>query len=1395
MKTTEVVLALLNQAKEAGVHPFLDSGKLRLKVNKDQAPHQDLLTLLKQYREEITGFLLQEADHLTEIRQQAPRIAARPRAGAGDLPLSFAQERLWFIDRLEGSRAYHIPVVLRIAGNLDARTLEKAFREIINRHEVLRTALVEKDGTAFQRVNPAGGWTLGCPAQPISGEEQERVIRERIARPFDLANDHMLRADLFKTTGGGHLLVMVMHHVAADDWSMPIIIRELVTLYQSFRQNRPSPLPALPVQYADYAVWQRQYLSGPLLEKKLDYWERKLRGMEPLRLPAGDAAGAPAGGNTRCTDLGPELSRRLKELSNRAGVTPFMTLLAAFKVLLYRYTGQEDVCVGTPIANRAQQEITPLVGFFVNMLPMRSTVAGEQPFTALLAEVKQTVLEAYDHQDVPFEKIVERASPERSPGGTPLFGVVFAWLTSDPPGAEPPDEVTLSVVPFENGNPKFDLTLIVEDRPEGLQVNLEYRNGLLGEVTDRTLEHYQRLLAAVVAEPDRPVGMLNLLGPAEENRLLAAFNDTAAPCPAHTTVVELFERQARQWPGNVAVCDGAQSLTYGELDEKATRLARHLRDACAVRPGDLIGVMTHRSPWMVVAILGVLKAGAAYVPIGMDYPPERKSFILEDAGLRLVLVESDEASFPDRPGTAVLRVDREPERLGPAASELPQAAAGDLAYVIYTSGSTGRPKGVMVEHRSLVNLCSWHTSYYQVTRHSRSALFAEPAFDASVWEIHPYLVNGAALCPIRDNDTRHDPARLQQFILDQEITHIYLPTQVCLDFISNKRAAGKATILTGGEALVLPEKTNLTLFNNYGPTETTVIATACPVGPDDTGSVPIGKPIGNTRAYILNKAGGLMPQGLVGELCIAGEGVARGYLNGGGVTEEKFVQNPFMPGVMYRTGDLARWRPDGNLEYRGRVDDQVKIRGFRIEPGEIETVLSRSAGVSRCAVTAPVAASGSRQLVAYVVPAGDFDEAGIRQYLGSVLPPYMIPGAFIPLDRLPLTASGKVDKKRLPAPGAATLPEKQYAPARNQTEQGLVEIWQQVLNAGRVGVFDNFFEVGGHSLLAAKVMARIGKVFAVQLPISALFTHPTISALAGRIAAGDGQAAPPVVAMNAEGSKPPVFCAPPGGGNVILYYELARGLGADQPLYAFQAPGADAQSAPLRSVPEMAKVYIAEMQKISPEGPYTLAGYSFGGGVIYEMALQLTRSGFGVKQLIVFDAMAPDATEQPYDETLPATYTDWLLYFKDVYNLGARTPGERMELARHELAGKTEAEQLALFHGRLAPREAGLTRGQLKAYMDVYMTNASISYVPDTREPLDVPVVLFRGEQTLTAFTDEQVARRNEMAAGKAEREDLGWRDFTTGRVNVYPIPCNHINMMEGGNIPRMIEFLNKHLN
>ena len=1393
---------MLNQAKEAGVHPFLDNGKLRLKVNKDQAPHQDLLTLLRQYREEITGFLLDEADHLTEIREQAPRIAARSRAGAGDLPLSFAQERLWFIDRLEGSQAYHMPVVLRIAGNLDPRILEKAFREIINRHEVLRTTLVEKDGTPFQRVQPAGGWTLGCPAQPISGEEQERIIRERIARPFDLAKDHMLRADLFKTTGGGHLLVMVMHHVASDDWSMPIIVRELVTLYQSFRANRPSPLPPLPVQYADYAVWQRQYLSGSLLEKKLGYWERKLRGMEPLRLPADGAPGAvaPAGGNTRCTDLGPELSRRLKELSNRAGVTPFMTLLAAFKVLLYRYTDQEDICVGTPIANRAQPEITPLVGFFVNMLPVRSTVAGKQPFTALLAEVKRTVLEAYDHQDVPFEKIVERASPERSLGGTPLFGVVFAWLTSDPPGAEPPgeDEVTLSAVPFENGNPKFDLTLTVEDRPEGLQLNLECRNGFLGGgVIDRTLEHYRRLLAAVVAEPDRPVETLNLLSPAEENRLLAEFNDTAAPYPADTTVVALFERQARQWPGNVAVRDGAQSLTYGELDEKATRLARHLRDACAVQPGALIGIMTHRSSWMVVAILGVLKAGAAYVPIGMDYPPERKSFILEDAGLRLVLVESEEASLPDHPGTAVFRVDTELERLGPAASESPLAAAsaGDLAYVIYTSGSTGRPKGVMVEHRSLVNLCCFHTSYYQVTRHSRGAMFAEPAFDASVWETHPYLVNGATLCPVRDNDTRHDTARLQAFILDQEITHIFLPTQVCLDFISNKRAAGKATILTGGEALVLPEKANLTLFNNYGPTETTVITTVYRVEPGETGSVPIGKPITNTRAYILGKAGGLMPQGLVGELCIAGDGVARGYLNGGGVTEEKFVQDPFMPGVMYRTGDLARWRPDGNLEYRGRLDDQVKIRGFRIEPGEIETVLSRSAGVSRCVVTAPVAASGSRQLVAYVVPAGDFDEAGIRQYLGSVLPPYMIPGVFIPLDGLPHTDSGKVDKKRLPAPGAATLPEKQYAPARNQTEQGLVEIWQEVLNAGRVGVFDNFFEVGGHSLLAAKVMARIGKVFSVRLPISALLTHPTISALAGRIAAGDGQGAPPVVAMNAEGTKPPVFCAPPGGGNVIPYYELARALGADQPLYAFQAPGADAQSAPLRSVPEMAKVYIAEMQKISPEGPYTLAGYSFGGGVIYEMALQLTRSGFGVKQLIVFDALAPDATEQPYDETLPATYTDWLLYFKDVYNLAARTPGEQVALDRHELAGKPEAEQLALFHGRLAPREAGLTPGQLKAYMDVYMTNASISYVPDTREPLDVPVVLFRGEQTLTAFTDEQVARRNEMAAGKAEREDLGWRDFTTGRVDVYPIPCNHINMMEGGTIALMIEFLNKHLN
>jgi amino acid adenylation domain-containing protein len=1403
MKTREEVIRLLNQAKEDGVHPFLESGRLRLKVSKDQPVSPELLTELKQYKEEISFFLNEEAANFREVQEAVQEIQARDRLRAQDLPLSFAQERLWFIDRLSRSLHYHISIVLRIAGSLDSQVLERAFREIIHRHEVLRTVLIEKDGMVFQEVRPTAGWRLDHSVRPMSADKLEEYVRETTSGAFDLSADYMLRAYLTQTGGQEHLLAVVIHHIAADDWSMPIFVDELVTLYKAFKTNRPSPLPPLPVQYADYALWQKQYLSSALLEKKLGYWERQLERVAPLELPVDfiRPAGQRFNGDTLHAALDADLSRRLKALSAREDVTLFMTLLAAFKVLLYRYTGQEDICVGTPVANRTQKEISPLIGFFVNMLALRTSLSGDQSFTSLLARIKGTVLGAYDHQDIPFEKVVDRVLKERDISRTPLFQVVFTLQNGNSQEPIALEGMALSVLPFESNTSKFDLTFILEDSPEGIFIHAEYSTDLFrrGSI-DQMIAHFKSLLASVAESPEKPLGKLRIMDQEEEIRLLAGLNDTAAGYPAEATVIDLFEAQALRSPGNIALGFQGQTLSYSVLNEKADRLSRYLREHYPLKPDELVGVMTYRSPWMVIAILAILKSGAAYVPIDINYPRERKLFIIKDAGLQLLLVEADGAKDMNGADVDILPVDAEREPAEPATEGSTGRRAGprNLAYVIYTSGSTGQPKGVMIEHRSLMNLCCWHREYYKLTEGSRGALFSETAFDASAWEIHPYLISGASLYPIKDNSIRYNTAELQQFIIKNDISHIYLPPQVCLDLVNNGLHAGNATILTGGEALVLPAPADLRIVNNYGPTENTIVTTAYALEPGSAGNIPIGKPVNNCRIYILDKDMEPAPRGAVGELYIAGDGLARGYLNADEKDSKQFIQGSFFDGReerLYKTCDLARWLPDGNIEYRGRIDDQVKIRGYRIELGEVETVLARSEQVLKCVVTAPVNEKGDRQLAAYIVPAGKFDKEKIRAYLRAVLPVYMVPSLLIEIAEIPFTANGKVDRKRLPAPDAAALSGNNYAPGRNDTENKLIEIWKEVLGIPQPGIYDDFFELGGHSMMAAKVMARIWKAFSVQLPVAVLFTHPSISLLAEKILSGDAEPASSIlVAINGRGSKAPIFCAPPGGGNVVLYRELSRALGEDQPLYGFQAHGVDLKSDPLRSVEEMAKAYIGEMQKVDPAGPYTLLGYSFGGGIAYEMALQLSRAGYPVKQLIIFDSLAPDSSHQSYDETLPATYADWLVYFKDAYNLNIKEADKKLALSKSELDGMPENEQLAILHERLAQKEPGITIEQLKAYTEVYRTNASISYVPDMREPVDVPIVLFRAEQLLTAFTEEQVKKRNALSGGKAEREDLGWRDFTAGTVNIYTIPCSHLNMMEGDSIQLMIAYLEKHL-
>ncbi|HYG81326.1 MAG TPA: amino acid adenylation domain-containing protein, partial [Pyrinomonadaceae bacterium] len=1133
----------------------------------------------------------------------AERLAALPREKrvlfARRNPVSFAQQRLWLVDQLmPGEPVYNIPAAVRLRGPLDAAALARSLSEIVRRHEVLRTTFAEVEGLLVQLVG--GAEELSLPVEDLTRlpeDEREaealRLSNEDARRPFDLARGPLFRASLLRLGEEHHVLLVNMHHIVSDGWSLSVLIRELTTLYAAFSRGEESPLPELPIQYVDFAKWQREWLQGSVLEEQLTYWRRQLGDIPPaLELPADrPRPAAPSHrGATITAAVSRQVTDRLNELSRREGATLFMTLLAAFQALLHRYTGQADIAVGTPIANRNRAETEGLIGFFVNTLVLRTDLSGDPSFRELVGRVREATVGAYDHQDVPFEKLVEELQPERGLSRQPLFQVMFGLQNAPRPAPSAPG---LEVTPVKVGNrtAKFDLTLTAAEGEAGLALSMEYSSDLFEEPTvGRLLDSLKVLLASIAADPASPVGRLDLLTDGERQRLLVEFNDTQTDFAADVAVHLLFEEQAAARPEAVAVVSGAGRVTYGELNGSANRLARRLIDL-GVGPDSLVGIYMERSVEMLAAVLGVLKAGGAYLPLDTQYPKRRLAYMLEDARPSVLLTQAALAGALPETTACVVRVDADPA--GDEGEENPPARArgGNLAYVIYTSGSTGRPKGVMITHRNLSNYMKWCAETYVEAGAGGAPLHSPIGFDLTVTSVFAPLLAGqpvvlleegagvgALAAALRDGGgfglVKLTPAHLE--VLNQQLT----PAQ----------AAGRtAAFVIGGEALSA-ESLELwrahapatRLFNEYGPTEATVGCCVREVRPGDAraGAVSIGRPIFNTQMYVLDAHLNPLPAGVAGELYIAGEGLARGYLNRPALTAERFVSNPFSRepgGRMYRTGDLARFLPDGGLVFLGRVDQQVKVRGFRIELGEIEAALSGHERVRECAAVARGDGGAGGRLVAYVVAQGaaEADELvpELRRFLKGRLPEYMIPSAFVLLDALPLTANGKVDRRALPEPdGARVVPSREFVAPRDALELRLKEIWEDVLGVRPVGVTDNFFELGGHSVLAVRLLSHVQQLASggaglaqparEGLGLSALFRHPTVEGLAAALRQVSRVATPPLsppqsclVKLSEGDSAEPFFFVHPAGGNVFCYSELARRLGRERTFYGVQARG------------------------------------------------------------------------------------------------------------------------------------------------------------------------------------------------------------------------------------------------
>ena len=958
-------------------------------------------------------------------------------------------------------------------------------------------------------------------AEDVDVKRLGMYIEELTCRPFDLSGEPMLRATLMRLTEEEHILVLVLHHIASDGWSLSVIVRELVELYGSYTEGRPAILSPVPVQYADYALWQRKYLSGDVLERKMAYWKEELREVATLELPTDRPR--PLVQSTRGAVLGftidKELSDQVQQLSRQQGATLFMTLLAGFQVLLHRYSGQKDICVGSAIAGRQQQEVEGLIGFFVNTLALRSRVEGRMTFVELLQQVKQTTLEAYEHQEAPFEKVVEAVVKVRDRSRTPLFQVMFALQNTPEVPTLHLGELVISQERPVRDTTQFDLNIAIRETPAGLKVVAEYCTDLYEEETiGRLMGHYEQLLRSVAARPDQRIGELEMLSSAER-QLLKEFNATTMDYPRDKTIVDLFEEQILRTPEATAVVFGEERLTYRELDERSNQLGHYLCGR-GVGPEMPVPVCMERSPELIIGMLGILKAGGAYVPIDPSYPAERIGYMLEDTEATLVL--SNIARGGRLPETNVIALDdwseigREPvERLAV------RRTADQLAYVIYTSGSTGRPKGVMIEQRGLVNLVNWHRQEYEVTEASRSTALAGVGFDAFGWEIWPYLSAGSCIYLIPDA-VRLSAMELSELYAGKGITHSFIPTAMVADCIAafSDRVSSLQYMLTGGDRLGAVDTSGLgyTVVNNYGPTENTVVATRYRIVGQDKGKTPpIGRPIANTRIYIVSEEGQLCPVGVEGEMCIAGGQVAQGYWKQPELTAEKFISDPFDAagdGRMYRTGDIARWLGDGNIEYLGRMDDQVKIRGYRIELGEIESVLVASGLVRQAVVVVQEGVAQEKRLVGYVVMPEEnrFDREELLHYMREQpLPEYMIPSAWVALTELPLTPNRKIDRKALPDPENKAVSGEQYVPPATATEKTLVRIWEELLEVERVGVEDNFFALGGHSLLAIRLVSSMRKELSMEVPLGEVFEHATIRSMLEQARSGPVRALLPAL--------------------------------------------------------------------------------------------------------------------------------------------------------------------------------------------------------------------------------------------------------------------------------------------
>ncbi len=1315
-------------------------------------------------------------------------------------PLSNSQQGLWVLNQLmPGESLYHTPTAVRLNGNLDAVALRKALDAIVARHDALRTTFVTVEGTPRQVVTKH--ISLAMPlidltklAETEREEQAQRLLRHEVRKPFDLSEGPLIRALLLKLKDEEHILLVTIHHIVTDGWSMGIFSRELSALYESFHNEQPSPLAELRIQYLDYADWQRRCFDGEVYRSQLAYWKEKFATLPAaLELPTDHPrpnvqAYKAFRGERHTIRLPKQTTKDLKLLCQKENVTLFMALLAAYLVLLHRYTGEGDIVVGTPMAGRQMPETEELIGLFINTLALRTEVSGDLSFRELLERVKQVALEAYAHQDLPFERLVKELQPERTLAHNPLFQVMFVLQSEE---ILPLQLSGLMAEHFriDHVMANFDLTLDIAERDGQLVCLFETNADLFDSDTiARMMDHFRILLAGTVTNPEQPISQLPLLSETERRQLLIEWNDTHNEYPADKCIQELFEQQVSERPDAVALVYEDRQMTYRELNSRANQLAHYLRRR-AITPDTRVAICLDRSAEMIVTLLAILKAGGAYVPLDPAYPRARLQFMLEDAQAPVLLTQKALRESLPQNAAEVICLDELAEETARESTDNPaiETTADNLAYVMYTSGSTGKPKGVAVTHRNVVRLVK-NTNYASFSADEVFLQSSTISFDASTFEIWGSLLNGARLALLPPGPP--SLTELGQALKRYQVTTLWLTAGLFHLMVDNHLEDLRSVrqLLAGGDVLSVPhvrkvftELSDCRLINGYGPTENTTFTCCYPVMDLSrvNGSVPIGFPISNTTVYVLDRYLSPTPIGVPGELYIGGDGLARGYLDQPELNAERFVHDPFsgQPDArLYRTGDLVRYRASGEMEFIGRIDNQVKVRGFRIELGEIEAALAEHSSVREAVVVARKD-EGDKHLVAYLTAregnAVTTDE--LRDFLQQKLPDHMVPSHFVVLESLPLTPMGKVDRHALPPTnGFKSRATKELSTGSDELEVMLARIWEKVLNVRPVGMDDNFFELGGHSLLAVRLFSQMEKVFGKNLPLATLFQAPTVRQLA-RVLRQEGWLAAwsSMVMIQGGGQRTPFFCVHAAGGNVLEYRDLARLLGPDQPFYGLQAKGLDGKEEPHTTIKEMAGHYLKEMREVQPEGPYLIGGRSSGGTIAFEMACRLAAEGEEVALLALLD-------------TYPAGYFK-LLPGSMSWRHRVNRYGRKLQSHAANLRQLNGPEKIAYVFRKLKYAPAKTKHKLYRRAYKIYRRYGR-PLPPALKNIEEINFAAVKDYEPRTYFGNVTLFLAGDLTADYDLHD--GWRELVRGDIETHEIPGNHINIIKEPHVGPLAEKL-----